>query len=552
MKKQSLQIQLLLPLISLFIIGVSLLFYMSYTSLQKKVDLSQEDIYNKKIDNILFLIKQKHHTLEKTKMVKAYEDIFKKGTIKVLKEVFLKNSKNNFPFLIDENNSIIFVKDKNSKDFILEDTSTNFLNIKKNEEGSFLDEKSKRWYIYKSFKAWNWSIVYSVDEKSKYDELSLFRNEFLLASFLIILIMLISTILIVKYFTSPILKLNNFTKEIAEGRLDTNINIKAGKELSELANNFKIMRDNIFNNIKVLEKNKKEITNLNKGLELKVEDRTMQLQHSNEELEDSNEELQTTIHNLKQTQDQLIASEKMASLGGLVAGVAHEINTPIGISLTGITHLLDISEVVEKNYLNDEISKEEFEEYLETSKILAKQINMNLVKTAHLVKSFKQISVDQTSEIKRKFNIKSYFEDTIFSLNNMLKKNKIEVNIHLNEDIVITSYPGEYSQIITNLIQNTIKHAYSKNTKNNNQIIDIKISKVKNTLEIVFQDYGVGISQENLKKIFNPFFTTNRENGGTGLGLNIIYNIITSKLNGEIKCRSKLNEGTSFIIKIPL
>jgi len=281
---------------------------------------------------------------------------------------------------------------------------------------------------------------------------------------------------------------------------------------------------------------------LNKDLEQKVQDRTV-------DLEESNDELEQTIINLKEMQEKLIESEKMASLGGLVAGVAHEINTPVGVGLAGITHFVELSKNVKNDYHNNTLSEDRFEKYLESSSKIADLIQTNLERTAQLVQSFKQVAVDQTNEIKRDFELKQYLEDIVLSLNNVIKVKKITVNIDALEKITLSSYPGLFSQIITNLIMNSVKHAF-QDTKEGH--INITINKKIDNLELLYEDNGKGISEENLGQIFDPFFTTNREQGGTGLGLNIIYNIITNQLKGTISCTSKINIGTLFTISLPL
>jgi len=281
-----------------------------------------------------------------------------------------------------------------------------------------------------------------------------------------------------------------------------------------------------------------KIKKMNKKLEIKVKQRTA-------ELEESNDELQFSIENLKNTQDRLIEAEKMASLGGLVAGVAHEINTPVGIGLTGITHFLRITEDVKKLYNDDYLSKEELEEYLNTSEELAQLINTNLSRTANLVKSFKQVAVDQTSEEKRKFDIKGYVNEVLFSINNVTKHTNIDIEVQCKDNIIINSYPGAISQIVTNLIINSIKHAFKEKEVGH---IVLDISQDENDIQFIYKDNGKGIKEENIDRIFEPFFTTNRESGGTGLGLNIVYNIVTNGLGGTIKCISEKGKGVEFVM----
>lgn len=289
-----------------------------------------------------------------------------------------------------------------------------------------------------------------------------------------------------------------------------------------------------------MKKAKNEIVKFNEELQEKVYERT-------EELEESNEELQASIHNLNMTRDKLVESEKMASLGGLVAGVAHEINTPVGVSVTAVTHFDELIKKLQLDFENNHLSEDKFKEFLETSKELSRLINTNLYKTTHLIKSFKQIAVDQTNESKRKFNLKEYIHETLFSLSSITKKIDLDIKINIDDNIIIDSYPGSFSQIITNFITNSVNHGF-ENIKKGTICIEAEVNN--NELVLTYKDTGKGIEKENLSKIFDPFFTTKRNKGGTGLGLNIIYNIVTTNLKGSIICKSEINKGVEFIITI--
>jgi len=267
------------------------------------------------------------------------------------------------------------------------------------------------------------------------------------------------------------------------------------------------------------------------------------------QLEQTNQKLKKTISNLKEVQSKLIESEHLASLGVLSAGIAHEINTPIGIGLTGITHLTDITKDIKRNYQKQDISQEEFEEYLNNIDDVAKMIYSNIVRTSQIVGGFKQVAVDQTSEIKRIFNVYEYMQEILLSINNLTKKTNLKVNINIDKTLKINSYPGSLAQIITNFIINSIMHGYDKEGKG---IICIDIVKVGNTLELTYKDDGKGISKNNLPKIFELFFTTSSKKGGTGLGLHIVHNIVTTNLNGTIECSSEKEKGIVFNIKFPL
>lgn len=346
-----------------------------------------------------------------------------------------------------------------------------------------------------------------------------------------------------KYLTKSFFQIINNINHLQISKRDNKqfkFNKNKKNEFDLLKQSFNIVFKRLAkSNLKLNNANEANIS-LNVNLEKRIKERTNDLLKINNELEES-------INNLKSTQDKLVESEKMASLGNLVAGVAHEINTPVGISITGITHLFDITKNIEYAYNSNNMSEEEFKEYLKTCSELTTQINSNLQRTAHLVKSFKQIAVDQSVEEIRKFNLEEYVNDIIFSLNSVIKKANVKIVLNSSEDIIINSNPGLFSQIITNLIINSIKHGF-KDLKEGN--ITINLIKINSDLEIIYEDNGKGIPKENLAKIFDPFFTTNRDFGGTGLGLNIIYNIVTSKLKGTVKCDSIESKGTTFNINI--
>ena len=280
---------------------------------------------------------------------------------------------------------------------------------------------------------------------------------------------------------------------------------------------------------------KDEITELNNGLEVTIEKRT--------------QELQQNIEELKIAQDHLVESEKMASLGGLVAGVAHEINTPVGISLTGITHFQHITKELKNLYDNENLSQEEFETYVSTSYEIAESVYKSLTRAAEQIKSFKQVAVDQSNEQIRSFNVREYIEEILLSLHNRTKKTKHKIIVDCDNKLAIRSYPGSISQILTNFVMNSLIHGFKDIEKGD---INICVKQENNNIKFIYKDNGVGMSEVNLKKIFDPFFTTNREGGGSGLGLNIVYNIVTNGLNGNIKVESKSNEGIKFTITFPL
>lgn len=265
------------------------------------------------------------------------------------------------------------------------------------------------------------------------------------------------------------------------------------------------------------------------------------------DLKKSKEELIEKNEMLKNAQKQLVESEKMASLGNLVAGVAHEINTPVGIGITAITTLEERNKQFEIDFQNQKIKRSGLESYIKFIKKTTKLILTNLQRTSDLVQSFKQVSVDQSNEQKRIFNLKNYLQDVILSVEPSYDRKNISISLDCDDNIEIDSFPGSYAQIFTNFIINSLVHGFDK--KNDGEIL-IKIEEQNNSLLITYKDNGTGISAGFMTKIFDPFFTTNKQSG-TGLGLHIVYNIVTQKLKGTIECESEPNKGVIFKMNLP-
>ncbi|QXO16172.1 PAS domain-containing sensor histidine kinase [Vibrio ostreae] len=272
----------------------------------------------------------------------------------------------------------------------------------------------------------------------------------------------------------------------------------------------------------------------------------LQLYERNAELDQSNNELAQMLKDLQQTQDQLIESEKLASLGALVAGVSHEINTPVSVGLMGITQLMEENEAIRKRYQNGELDESVFEEFLATSSDLSKIVHKNLDRTAQLIRGFKQIAVDQTSQEERSINLKQYLEEIVFSLSSVTRKANATITIDCDPHFNVITHPGLISQVLTNLIVNSIQHGFIG--RDHGKIAITVRDNGDNTFVLTYQDDGKGISKQNLSKIFDPFFTTSRASGGTGLGLNVTYNIVKNALHGSIECCSQENEGVKFTI----
>lgn len=290
-----------------------------------------------------------------------------------------------------------------------------------------------------------------------------------------------------------------------------------------------------------LVKAKSALKTLNTELENKVLERTCQLEASKSATE-------KTLQELRETQAHLVELEKMSSLSTLVAGVAHEINTPMGVGITAVSMLKKKNQHFADQYHAQTVSRKGFEEYLTGTDELIGMIDFNLQRASELIRSFKQVAVDQSSEEIRSFSIADYLEEIVVSLKLQLKNTEHSIAINSAENLLLTSYPGALSQIITNLVFNSLTHGF-KNTR----LGKIIISAEQRDQQIVinYQDNGCGIYSENIKKIFEPFFTTNRKQGNSGLGMHIVYNLVNQSLEGEISCTSEVDQGINFTITLP-
>jgi len=250
----------------------------------------------------------------------------------------------------------------------------------------------------------------------------------------------------------------------------------------------------------------------------------------------------------KQAERQLIQAEKMAALGSLVAGVAHEINTPLGVAITASSFLADQATEVMTKLKGGMITKTELNGLLEDIRQAGNSIQANLLRAADLVSSFKQVSADQTSEQRRVFALKEYLRETLVSLHFQWKKRDIEVELEGDDDPILDSFPGAIVQIISNLVSNSLFHAFPPGTKGR---ITLGLEDRDPGVLLWYADDGIGIPYAHQKQVFDPFFTTKRGQGGTGLGLHIVFNVVTNILGGTIVFTSIPGEGTRFEMTLP-
>ncbi len=267
------------------------------------------------------------------------------------------------------------------------------------------------------------------------------------------------------------------------------------------------------------------------------------------EIRDKRRSAEMALH-ASETQRYLIETERLAALGGLVAGVAHEVNSPIGISLT-------ISSTLEQRCANfaaqiasDQVRRSTLVDFVHSSRDASHQLVANLQRAAELIQSFKQVAVDRSYADRRTFGLKLATEQILASVQLGLPKSRATLLLEIPPDIVLNSYPGAYGQVLTNLIFNAVTHAFPDGSSEGHMLI--KARRLDKQVEIAFSDDGIGMPENVQRHVFDPFFTTRRSQGSTGLGLYIAYNLVTQQLGGRISLVSAPGEGTAICMTLPL
>ncbi len=268
------------------------------------------------------------------------------------------------------------------------------------------------------------------------------------------------------------------------------------------------------------------------------------------DLEQQNTALNNALQALREAQSELVRKEKMASLGGLVAGVAHEINTPLGICVTATTHLIEELKLTKRDIDAGQFGEMQRDQFLDVIDQSLRILNANTKRAAALVRSFKQVAVDQTSDEKRAFFMAAYLDEILVSLQPKLKGKQITIQIDCPDKLRILSHPGALSQIVTNFVVNSINHGFEQNTEGR-ITITVKHDAENNMLSFEYADDGRGMEAAELEKLFDPFYTTKRGQGGSGLGAHIVYNLVTGILNGQIRASSELGDGLHYHLRFP-
>jgi PAS domain S-box-containing protein len=267
------------------------------------------------------------------------------------------------------------------------------------------------------------------------------------------------------------------------------------------------------------------------------------------EMRKAKDAAEAALRNLRETQNSLIEAEKLAALGRLVAGVAHEVNNPVGISLTVASSLERKTASFTAEVARGDLRRSSLKEFLETSRDAASQLVANLNRAAELIQSFKQVAADRNYSDQRSFDLGDLTEQVVMSLRPGLRKHNLTLTVDCEPNLTMNSYPGPYGQVLTNLFLNSVAHAFPDGKPGS---VDIQVRESgKDNVEIIFSDNGCGMSLDVRRRAFDPFFTTRRGQGGTGLGLHIVYSIVTNRLGGRLDLDSEPGSGTRIQIVLP-
>jgi PAS domain S-box-containing protein len=267
------------------------------------------------------------------------------------------------------------------------------------------------------------------------------------------------------------------------------------------------------------------------------------------EMRKARDSAETALRNLRETQASLIEAEKLAALGRLVAGVAHEVNNPVGISLTVASALERKTSNFTAEVARGDLRRSSLNDFLATSRDASSQLVANLNRAAELIQSFKQVAADRNYSDQRSFDLADLTEQVVMSLRPGLRKHNLTLNVECQPNLIMNSYPGPYGQVLTNLFLNAVAHAFPDGRVGT---IEIQArASGKDNVEIIFSDNGCGMSLDVRRRAFDPFFTTRRDQGGTGLGLHIVYSIVTNRLGGRLDLDSEPGRGTRIQILLP-
>lgn len=370
------------------------------------------------------------------------------------------------------------------------------------------------------FAPWNWTLGVAVSE----EHLSNFAMESIGDSILVLILVLIPAIILsfvlARAVSRPIAELKKGADTLAAGELGARVSTGSRDELGYLAAAFNIMAESL--------------ESLTSDLEDQVRMRTA--------------ELEASLKELKETQEQLVRKERIANMGVVVAGVAHEINTPLGNSLTGVTYQIESLRAALVKVMGEGIKKSELEQTLHGSLEAGEIIRHNLHKASELISRFKQLAIEQGGDGRRFFLLNEVVDEAIeLSIGQDIPGN-VSLKLDIPADLALNSYPRDFARIFQQLLSNSLDHGFADGHEGE---IKISASRTGDSVEIRYQDNGLGLTPDIAEHIFDPFFTTRPRGQHSGLGLNIVFNTIHGNLNGSIQVESSPGDGLRYLIRIP-
>lgn len=379
----------------------------------------------------------------------------------------------------------------------------------------------------------DWNIVAYYDRESYRDPIGKMIRSMILTQLTSLMFAMLVIYLSGRYFQRQTDHLLEFTRRISDGDYMFKVSDSRFQEFKELLTRFEAMAGEIGGR-------EEEILELNSNLEEKISERTDQLVQANTRLEQA-------MVDLKETQSQLLQKEKMASLGVLVAGIAHEVNTPIGVCLTTSTFLTQQGDLVREKFENGTLKNAELKEFFDILDESGELVYHNLQHAGELISTFKQISQSQSPYEMEPLEVKMYINSLVGELYSRYPEIHMEV-ISESDEILMVCYPSDMDLIIRNLVTNAVIHGCEGRDGSR---VDVFIKMLPDGCRISVADNGKGIPESEINRIFDPFYTTRRGKGGSGLGLHIIYNIITQRYHGTITCSSVIGVGTAFDMFFP-
>lgn len=361
----------------------------------------------------------------------------------------------------------------------------------------------------------------------------------------IFIVALLIVFIVHRLITRHIYRITHYSQNLSGDNLNIplvlNKDLTDNDELDLLVDAINSMRLKLKADIVKLEEAENALKNLNGELEIKIYDRTSKLA-------DSNKKLQTSLDDLTLAKDQLVQSEKMASLGQLVAGVAHEVNTPLGICVTSITALKEKVNDLLKAIGSENLTKSQLSSTLALLMEYQQIIERSLNKAVDLIRGFKSVAVEQHTDPELNINLHQHINDVVNTVKTLFKRKKYNIHVEVDKELNLFTYPSAWNQIITNLLMNSHIHGFENRDRGE---ISIVFTEKNGFLTLEYKDDGIGLNKDIKNRIYDPFVTTKRGQGGTGLGMNIVFNLVDAKLGGTIK-NIDTDKGCIFIVKVPI